>query len=500
MEIGARIVLFSFATMIATSAIAQDTKSLERAMFVRDSLSGVLEDARTEYGRNEAKRKELTPTILRLEGELRAAQQSYMSLAAAYSEQDIAAAKKNYDATKQQVAKSSQTNQSDVESAYKPNAARVRGNLIENDYFRERLSKVDYQTLREAQRSESVAKARVEEYMVQYAELVALQRQYMECENRIQGDSLTLLFNSKADSMLKIESGIEESFSTLFYNKMYAYDLLMERAGLTKCLDLSASLVAKAEREISEVKDLYASNSLAAYFAKKRALVDYEMSIASELSLTKAYDSLRQVKTSLGNRDYRLSRVSLQRRSFIQYQDIEVKKSNFYNANNPIPRTEVYEYGTVYRVRLGLFSRRPNLSVMRGVTPLSYTDAYNDGLYAYFVGAFRTEQEARDGVVYLKRLGFKDPLISVWVDGEYYRTVEDMKRAQSWFNIEISGVPTLSDKVKGVISAHKADCTISRVGTSFIVGSFEGRAVADAIAAEIKKAEQGITVEVINRK
>jgi hypothetical protein len=117
-------------------------------------------------------------------------------------------------------------------------------------------------------------------------------------------------------------------------------------------------------------------------------------------------------------------------------------------------------------------------------------------MYAYFVGGFRTEQEAKEGVTQLKKLGFRDPIIAVWVDGEYFPTVEDMRRSQSQYNIEISGVATLSDDVKALILSHKSDCTISRIGTTFVVGTFEGKSVAEAVVADLKKINATINANI----
>ena len=264
-------------------------------------------------------------------------------------------------------------------------------------------------------------------------------------------------------------------------------------------LDLSAAVTSRAEREVNENSDLYEADALVNYYARKKALTEYELKIATTLSLTTSRDSLKVVAAGLENRDYRLSKLSLQRRSFIKYEEIEVKTPTIYNSKNPVPRTKVYDYGTVYRIRVGLFSRRPNISALRGVVPLSYTDAYNNGLYAYFVGGFRTEQEAKEGVVYLKKLGFKDPIIAVWVDGEYYPTLEEMRRSESQYNLEISGVPTLTDDIKSKILAHKADCTISRIGSTFVVGSFEGKSAAEAVATDLKAINSDIVVEITKK-
>ena len=284
-----------------------------------------------------------------------------------------------------------------------------------------------------------------------------------------------------------------------YYNKMYIYDLLMERDANSAMLDLSASSSASAEREINGASDLYESNMLVGYYARKKALVEYELGIANTLSLTTSRDSLKIVAAELKNRDYRLSRLSLPRRSFIPCEPVEIKGTTFYHTKNPIPHTKVYDYGTVYRVRIGLFKNRPNLTALKGVTPLSYTDAYNNGLYAYFVGTFPTEQGAQEAAAKLRNLGFKSPVVAVWVDGEYYPTVEDMRRTQNNYNLEISGISTLSEDIKAKILTHKADCTISRVGTSFVVGTFEGKSVVEAVAADLRAMGGGIEVTIVKK-
>ena len=332
-----------------------------------------------------------------------------------------------------------------------------------------------------------------------YGELLALQRKYMEVATREEADAIAKRFAVKEGEMAQQDEAIKSMSGSFYYNKMYAYDLLMERGGKTAMLDLSADVSARAEREINENSDLYQSDALVNYYARKKAMTEYEMQLASLLSLTSSRDSLKLISAELKNRDYRLSKLSLQRRSFINYEDIEVKKPTIYTSKNPVPKTKIYDYGVIYRIRVGLFTNKPNISALRGVVPLSYSEAYHKGMYAYYVGGFRTEQEAKDGVAYLKKLGFRDPIIAVWVDGEYYPTIEEMHRSQSQYNIEISGVVTLTDEMKSKILSHKSDCTISRIGTTFVVGTFEGKSVAQAIVADLQAMSKDISVKITKK-
>ena len=496
-----RTIILAVAFMCVFGAKAQGNKVLERAGFVRDSVAEVLAEHRANYARNESMREKLTPTILTLEKEAVRLQAEYEQIVATISQSAVKEALTTY--TNAQKEQNTATVEPSVvekkQDTYTPDKARMKRDLVANDYFARRLSQGDYKTLLDAQKREIKLKEAVERYFAKYGELLALQRRYMEVPTREEADAQAKLFAAKRGEMASLDAEIASLWSSLYFNKIYAYDLLMEREGNTSMLDFSAEATARAEREINDNADLYESNALVGYFARKKALTEYEMQLASTLSLTISRDSLRQVSVGLKNRDYRLSKLSLQRRSFIKYEDIEVKTPTIYNSKNPVPQTKIYDYGTIYRIRIGLFSKRPNISALRGVMPLSYSDAYNGGMYAYFVGGFRTEQEAKDGANYLKKMGFKEPIIAVWVDGEYYPTLDDMRRSESQYSIEISGVTTLTDDVKALILSYKSDCTISRIGSTFVVGTFEGKSVAQAVVADLQAMSKDISVKITKK-
>ena len=496
-----------FVTIIAITCAyalhAQGVSDLERAAFKRDSVAELLAEHRANYAKSESMRGRLTTVILSLEKEYEGLLAEYDRLYSLFSHREAKKAVDAYEEAKRQMRNIPKRERVVVEdnsrNDYMPNPLRVKRDLVANDYFAERLSAADYKALAEAQRREKRVKEAVENQIKRYGELLTLQRQYMEVSTREEADSLSKLFAAKVAQIAEFDSEITAMWSSLYYNKMYIYDLLMERSGNTSMLDLSAEGAARAEREVNENSDLYQSDALVGYYARKRALTEYESQLASRLSLTTSRDSLKSVAAELKNRDYRLSKLSLQRRSFIHYEDIEVKKSTFYNSKNPVPRTKVYDFGVIYRIRIGLFTNRPNISALRGVVPLSYTDAYNKGMYAYFVGGFRTEQEAKEGVTQLKKLGFRDPIVAVWVDGEYYPTLEDMHRSQSQYNLEISGIATLTDDMKAKILSYKSDCTISRIGATFVVGTFDGKSTAESVASDLRGMSGDMIVKVTKK-
>lgn len=493
-----RIAIFVAALVCGFCAHAQtvddEYKALKRAGFVRDSIIGVLDNYRDDYAQNKDKRKELAPKILALEKELMEQQAKYVELVAEISEREARLTVQAYEKALEAEKKRRSTKVVEV----KPNEVPVvdeglaKRDFVANSYFAAHLSPEDYSALLSTQQQEKQIKEWVNKYFENYAELLALYNQYMEATTLKQAEEIAPLFNAKHNELVELDAKIVAAWSPLYENKIYLYNLLMEREKNNSILNQATEVIAKADREVDDAKGKYNSDVLAGYLTRKRALTEYEMRIATHLMLVPTLDSLSGVMTELNNRDYRLSKLELARRNFIRYEGITVNSASMHNSGSAIPQIKVYDYGTVYRVCIGSFKKRVGVAAMRGVQPVAYVCA--DGEYLYYAGAFRTEKEAQNAVNEMAKVGFKTPFISAWVDGNYYPTIEDMNDSPNKYNIVISGVATLSEEAKAVITSHKSDCVIARVGSNYSIGSFAGISSAEAVVADLKSL--GIEMEI----
>ena len=466
----------------------------------RDSLAQEISAMRTRYAERESERESLGARIVALEGESYVAKSRCDKAAAALAEYERKWLTENFGKTASDG--TVDTTSADVGESSAPCVpVRKVANLVYNDVFARELSASDCRTLREAQDREADAADAVGEYRNAYASMIAVQREYMEAETESAADSIMRRFSLVQQAAELAERAVERNWAAVYDNKTYLYNLLMEKCG-------RSDILAEAERKTDEIAQniadgagTYASDAVANYYYQKRGLLDYEIAIASAFDLVSAKDSLARVATGLKNIDYRAGKITLEKRYFIEYEPLKVIRPTIYNAQNPIPKTKIYEHGTIYRIRIGIFTNRPNLSALRGITPLSHTDAYNNGRHAYFVGGFRTEQEANEGVAYLKRLGFRDPKVVVWVDGEYITDLAKWAAENTGeYNIEISGVATLSEQVRAIAVARNADCEFSRVGNKFVIGKFADKSVADEVAASVEKTDGQPTVAVVKVK
>lgn len=480
-----RIVIFVASLACAAGAQAKHTqfeKALERASFERDSIASVLAKHRANYAvQNDSIKEKLTPTILDLERRLESAQATYEKALADILERDAQSVVAAYEKAAQADTVVVQATQTVVEDK------KAEGETAPNTY----------EALFAEMQGEDKVLQLVAQYFEKYDELLNLQRQYMEAATKKEAESIAAQFAAKNDELVVLNGEIASQWHAIYYDRIYAYNVLAERNGHSEIGKFSE---AQVRGQIRAESGKYCSDALVDYFISRQALLEYEMKSALALMMTSSFETLQGRKSALANRDYRLSKLSLERRSFICYEDISVKFPSIYNASNPVPKTQVEDYGTVYRIRIGIFAKKMSVSMLRGVKPVSYTYNDEDGEYSYFVGGFRTEAEAEAGAKRLKEIGFKEPIIAVWVDGEYYSTLEEMHRFENQFNIKISGVAALPANVEELLRERNAECEIRREGAAFVIGTFTGKEVANQIVAEIKAMEKEIEVEIEKQK
>lgn len=464
--------------------------AVEQAKRSVDSVNVLLKQAREQYATHAEERPQISNRISALELEALNLKRKYDKAVYELScyEQQILLA----DIARSQ----SQSKQVSTEEVEVTDNSPQRANLVYNKVFERSLSMADLRGLRQAQQQETDVVKRIREYLGVYDKMVAVQLEYERIDTESGADSLLQALDSLRLAAGVIENGVNNLWHNLYDNKLYAYNLILEKGNRLDVLASAEASLSKAQSQSEQIVSEFESDVLAEYFYRKGALLEYEGNVAKALELTKAQDSLLKAKSALQRNNFCLPKVNIVRRSFIEHEPLKVVKPTLYTSKNPIPQTRIYEFGTVYRIRIGIFTNRPNLSALKGITPLSYTDKYHGGKYAYYVGGFRTEEEAREGVKYLTKLGFRSPVVVMWVDGEYISNIEEWKSKNMGYKIEISGVTTLSDAVKAHISLRNDKAIFSRVGKVFIVGPFVSESDAKLVASEIVAMDGNIEASV----
>lgn len=376
-----------------------------------------------------------------------------------------------------------------------PDSLKVR-NLVDNLYFREHLPAEDYAALREAQKQELQAVDYVNRYFANHSTIAQLAETYAAVQTEPEAIEVFERYNALQGLNHALADSLAAVWNDVFDNKSYAYGYLLDKMGKEEVLAREEEALSEAARQLTALQGETASDAVADYFLRKRVIVDYEAAVAGVLALDAARDSLRGVAAQLESIDFRLPRVEVAERYFLDYDSVAVLSKQMYSYQNPIPECKVYANGTIYRILLGTFNTKRAAATFRGAYPLCY-QINDDGKWCYYTGGFATLAEAEAAQAMLKKRGFVRPEIVVWTDGAARNLSLDSEAPKIVYRVEITGTDALSDDVKQVIAATAEGYELSRVGNQlFVVGTFADKAVADRLAEAIRLADAALELKV----
>lgn len=377
-------------------------------------------------------------------------------------------------------------------------AGTQRADLVKNSYFSRALSRNDYATLCRAQSDESVASGLYSEFVKNYEGLAEVRALYDSVATESEADSLMYVFQSKYARSTTLADSLAAVWSNTFDNKSYLYDLLFDMAGREDMLDKAEQNVFAMRRGIAEAKGAYASDAVAEYVLGKRCIVDYELDIARTAGLSAAADSLSKVRTSLEGLRYDFAKIPTRKRIFIDYAPVSFSSQYVYTSKNPVPECPVYEYGVVYRIKLGEFTSQQPAAKFKGIEPVSYLRTAAGG-WVYYAGCYRSIGELEKALNTLKRLGFTKADVAAWSDGVYAGSREAVEALMSkQYAIEITGADELPAAVREAVAEDEGNSGVVRTGRGvFTVGGLSSREAAEALAAAISDADSSLTVRVV---
>lgn len=367
-----------------------------------------------------------------------------------------------------------------------------RRNLVDNACFKGELPAEDYALLCKAQAQERQAASLVELYAENYARLINMQEHYLVTTEQGEADSLYDRMGGLMAENRELDESLATTWSAIFDQKSYSYSYMLEKGGHEVLLEQQITALSEAAATADAEQGNYASDALVSYFVEKKALVACEQQLARKFDLKPALDSLVREMEYLESVEYRLPRIELSRRYLLDYTAVSFADKLNYTANN-IPACEIYDHGTIFRIRLGSYKYRQQPSIFRRVEPLYLLQ--EEGRFVYYTGGFATKSEARLACELLRDKGFRQPVIVCWEDGVKREVAEDEPEVH--YRVEISGSATLSEEARGAVKAHAAGKELARVGSTFVVGPFDDEPTAEALALALRQADGELEIRVV---
>ena len=368
--------------------------------------------------------------------------------------------------------------------------------LVHNAYFREQLPAADYRALLEAQHGERTAFDLAAAFAENYEAIEMLKIAYDTVSAETPAAVLYERYRALQSRDRALCDSLRKVWGTIYDNKNYAYSYLLDKLGRDDLLGRNEEQMASVRQQMASVRSRYHADEPTDYLLQKQALIDQETELAGALGLTEAHDSLLRVAAALRSVDYRLPKLFVEERMFLDYEPIDFVTPAKYNASNHIPEVKVYDRGTIYRILLGTYANRTNGGYLfKGAYPLGYEKV--DGKYAYYAGGYRTLDEARAAQEQMRKKGFRRPEIIVWNDGVRTNLADAAEEGHApMFRVEIGGLDDFTGELRTAVLAAADGCEISRAGRNFIVGPLADKAVAERVADLLMQHDPSLEVKI----
>ncbi len=352
----------------------------------------------------------------------------------------------------------------------------TRINLLDNYIFESSIDAEELAQIRNGQAIELRLVDDARKYLRNHNHLIDLKNRHSMADSASLATALFEEFVAVQEENLELESVIADDWATIFDNKTYAYNILLDKEGhyaLRDSFNLRLNDIAARVAD-SDVP----SSALFNYTLQRRALTEYEIDIARTFGLSKAADSLSaQINEPRYNALLGMSNIGqISERVFLNYEDIATYTPAKYNSRNPIPECEIYPKGTIYRILLGSFSTEQSPSIFRGTAPLYVQHIY--GKYRYFAGGFASDSTAFAAQEQCRKIGFRKPEVVVWVDGQYFNLSEDMENDNDdenrKYQIVITSEEPLSEEHISEIKSSAAGSDIIKIGNNYTISNIDG--------------------------
>ncbi len=349
---------------------------------------------------------------------------------------------------------------------------KLPANLVLSPFFERNLSPEQLRELRDADRAEAELPGLLAQYLENHARLKFLADDYGRATTQAAADSIGTQFQILSVENRLLDEQIGELWETIFDSKSYVYNLLAEKLGyrdLSNAWPTSLEQMREQRLELQDRPRPITSEAIADYLIQKPFLVSLETGFAEIIANRAALDSLKRASSTfyrLGMLDD-LESVRLRERFFLDYADIKIGASP-YNVRNPIPEVTVWPRGVIYRVLLGNFSAPQALPIFRDASPLAVQKS-EEGRWRYFAGGFTSDSTAQKAIERLRKAGFRNPSVVVWMDGVYIDPAAGNEKA---YSVELSGVEELSPEVREAIGGND----IVQGESRFIVSPLDAQA------------------------
>lgn len=181
----------------------------------------------------------------------------------------------------------------------------------------------------------------------------------------------------------------------------------------------------------SQVQALLGDAEYQFYTSGKQPFISEDFRTTLKQSLTETSEAKQLSTTSTQAGSFGQTTISLQSAPDLTMKPPKLSDADKYRfrtsgksiilLNDPVPKE-----GLVYKIRIGIFSKELAEAQLKNLSPV--TTEKRGGTTRYYIGLFKTYNDALKALGEVKKKGFKDAVIDAWVNGKTETTTRARAR------------------------------------------------------------------------
>lgn len=339
-----------------------------------------------------------------------------------------------------------------------------------DDFLQKNLTSEELKTVNANANIDSLASSSISRIGADYERLKSIDTLLRTIDDKEVAENLKNEADILAAGIKANEQVFKNYWNNLYETKLYAYRRILDILNIEQYVQYDLD---KKEKELrrqaqNEATELVAP-ALNNYNRQKAFLREYELVIASKQGDDATVAMLKKIAMRKDTLGFARKKIELPKWDYVEYKPITFGTP--YASVAQIPYIELPSRGAVFAIRVFVLSdKMKQISSLKSASPASYLINEN-GKWEYYLGVYRSQKEAQEGVRVLKLKGFSTPVITEFKDGGKVvdGTVVPIHVNDYYYSIELNIItPEITKTAKNVAP----DKSFARVGSKYILGVF----------------------------
>lgn len=345
-------------------------------------------------------------------------------------------------------------------------------NLLDNKFMQDQLADTEIKQIKQGESIDMLSTSSITSLDSIYSELLRMKTALNEPGlDATHADSIKNIYEALQKKSFNIREEFKKSWKPVFDTKVYVYSRVLDKIGVNPSdIQRLSDRARDIRAEFSNVYNSQFAPEIYIYPKEKEMVLLFEKLLSEKLAYQMAIDSISKEMNMINKFEFDRKYITQDSNKYVNFSKVIITSKNV--VRDSIENVTLPTNGEIYMICAATLTKPLSTSSsLRKVTPIGKF-VNEKGLTEYYVGVYRTKQEAIDDSKRLSSLGL-NANVTQWKDGGKVKndgTIYPVDANDYFYSLEFNSV---DNELETVISELAPSKQIVKFGDKFQLGVFE---------------------------